>query len=365
MTDARRGVMATEVVAIGAIDVESIQLRQRILRPPGDGEALVAITASGVPPIEPSTGHVHPRHEPQSYVPGCDLVGTVHSVGPNVNPVLIGRQVAALTKTGGWATYALISATALIPALDMLEPAAVETLLVEGVAARQMLHRHAHVRPFATVLIHVGRNHGIARMLAQLATRQNVRVIIAAKLDRLKTLTGSDAELVDVDAPDFAAQIGVLAPTGLQAAFVHQDDIGAFPSLQHLFAPGGSVVSFTTSTDQQKSAHRTSTPIKLMSKDRGSNRPGARQSSSFYNIWTGYRPGAGSFRDHLREDLTYVLDLLATNAIDAPVAARLPLNRITQAIQLARSPETVGRVVLTPSAKPNPSGATDRFTRFG
>ena len=39
------------------------------------------------------------------FVPGYDLVGTVQATGPGADPDLVGHRVAALTKTGGWASH--------------------------------------------------------------------------------------------------------------------------------------------------------------------------------------------------------------------------------------------------------------------
>lgn len=49
------------------------------------------------------------------FVPGYDLVGTVQAVGSDVDPALVGRRVAALTQTGGWASHALLHAADLVP----------------------------------------------------------------------------------------------------------------------------------------------------------------------------------------------------------------------------------------------------------
>ena len=48
-----------------------------------------------------------PRPAAFPFVPGYDLVGTVPAVGAGVDPALVGTRVAALTKTGGWASHAL------------------------------------------------------------------------------------------------------------------------------------------------------------------------------------------------------------------------------------------------------------------
>jgi len=44
--------------------------------------------------------------------------GVVEAVGPDVNPSLTGRRVAALTKTGGWATAVLLTAADVVEVPD-------------------------------------------------------------------------------------------------------------------------------------------------------------------------------------------------------------------------------------------------------
>jgi NADPH:quinone reductase-like Zn-dependent oxidoreductase len=68
------------------------------------------------------------------FVPGYDLVGTVTAVGPGTDPALAGRRVAAVTKTGGWSTHVLLDARDLVPVPDRLDPAEIETVLVNDLA---------------------------------------------------------------------------------------------------------------------------------------------------------------------------------------------------------------------------------------
>jgi NADPH2:quinone reductase len=75
------------------------------------------------------------------FVPGYDFVGHVSAVGSGVDPQLIGRRVAVVTKTGAWTTHAFDDARSVVTVPDDLDPAAVETVVVKGITAWQMLHR--------------------------------------------------------------------------------------------------------------------------------------------------------------------------------------------------------------------------------
>ncbi|GAB3873647.1 hypothetical protein GCM10029964_014260 [Kibdelosporangium lantanae] len=80
------------------------------------------------------------------FVPGYDIVGTVTTVGPDVDASMVGRRYAAVTKVGGWASHVLIDAADLVPVPDAVPAVAAETVLVNGITAWQMLHRIARVQ---------------------------------------------------------------------------------------------------------------------------------------------------------------------------------------------------------------------------
>jgi NADPH:quinone reductase-like Zn-dependent oxidoreductase len=113
------------------------------------------------------------------FVPGFDLVGTVLQAGPHVDSSLVGLRVATLTKTGGWASHAVVEArdSVIVPA--GIDPADAETVVVNGVTAWQMLHRAARVKPGQTILVH-GASGGVGGVLIQLAQHAGIRVIGAA-----------------------------------------------------------------------------------------------------------------------------------------------------------------------------------------
>jgi hypothetical protein len=152
--------MITEVVLPGVVEPDGLQLHRRAMPVPARGQALVQVEATGISFAEQQMRHDRYPGQPKfPFVPGYDLVGTVRAVGPGADDSIVGTRVAAVTKTGGWATHALVDIDALTPVPAELDPAAAETVVVNGVTAWQML-RSTRLRAGQTILVH-GANGGV------------------------------------------------------------------------------------------------------------------------------------------------------------------------------------------------------------
>src|ERR687894_459965 len=98
----------TEIVLPGVVEPEGLRVTSRELQAPGPGQAQVAVEASGVSFAEQQRRRGKYYDQPPfPFVPGYDLVGTVTAAGPGVDAAVVGSRVAALTKTGGWASDVL------------------------------------------------------------------------------------------------------------------------------------------------------------------------------------------------------------------------------------------------------------------
>src|SRR3954469_2945420 len=167
----------TEVVVPGKVEPSGLRLVRRTLSAPAAGQALVRVESSAVSAAEGAMRRVRYYGQPAfPFVPGYDLVGIVEAVGPGVDRALIGRRVAALTKTGGWATAALLPAADLVEVPDGIDPDEAETLIVNGLTAYQMLHAKAKVQAGQTVLV-TGAAGGVGSILVQLARNAGAHVI--------------------------------------------------------------------------------------------------------------------------------------------------------------------------------------------
>ena len=214
-------VTVTEVVLPGVVEPAGLEIRTRELAAPGKGQVVVRVEATGISMAEQSMRRGrYPGQPAFPFVPGYDLVGTVAATGPGVDASLVGTRVAVMTKTGGWATYAVVKAADLVVVPPELDPAEVETLVVNGVTAWQMLHRTARVAPGETVLVH-GANGGVGTTLVQLAVHHGATVIGTAHPRHHEALRELGVTPVDYDDPDLAATVRALAPQGVDAVFDH------------------------------------------------------------------------------------------------------------------------------------------------
>jgi NADPH:quinone reductase-like Zn-dependent oxidoreductase len=276
---------------------------------------------------------------PFPFVPGYDLVGVVEAVGPGVEPALLGRRVAALTKTGGWATAALLTAADLVEVPDGIGPDEAETVIVNGLTAYQMLHRSAKVQAGQTVLV-TGAAGGVGSVLVQLARHAGARVIGTASGRHHEALRGAGVEPVDYRDPELAARIRELAPDGVDAAFDHLG--GASVSLSYrLLNRTGTLVSYSIAAALDDTRPILLDFLPLLAKLAFWNYAPTHRHASFYDIWAGAgKPDSAkreAFRARLRTDLTHVFGLLRDGVLTAKIAARFPLTEAAAALELAES----------------------------
>lgn len=166
-----------EVVLPGKVEPEGLQFHRGPVPAPAAGQVVVAMEATGVSFAEQQMRRGRYYDQPPfPFVPGYDLVGTVLAVGEGVSAALLGKRVAALTKTGGWASHVALTAADVVEVPDGVSPVDAETAVVNGITAWQMLHRKARVRAGQTVLVH-GANGGVGSILVQLALAAGAQVI--------------------------------------------------------------------------------------------------------------------------------------------------------------------------------------------
>ncbi|MFQ6330643.1 medium chain dehydrogenase/reductase family protein [Nocardia sp. CWNU-33] len=334
---------ATEIVLPGRVEPQGLLVTRRDLPAPAAGQALVRIEASGVSFAEQQMRRGKYYDQPAfPFVPGYDLVGTVTAIGADVDPALVGRRVAALTKIGGWSSHALLDAADLVRVPDALDAAEAETFVVNGITAWQMLYRTAHVRPGQTILVH-GANGGVGSTLVQLARANGIRVIGTASARNAEAVEALGATWIDYRS-DVPQQVRALAPEGVDAVFDHIGGPGINDSFE-LLAPNGTLVSYGTAATKNDEGNSRLPVLKLFAQLLLWNALPNKRNAHFFNLWAGKR-NLTRFRNHISEDLEKVFDLAAHGALRAQVAARIPLTEAARALELAESSTVVGKVVI-------------------
>ncbi|MFD3700410.1 medium chain dehydrogenase/reductase family protein [Streptomyces sp. NPDC058646] len=336
-----------EVVLPGKVEPEGLVIRHGAVPAAGPGRVVVAMEATGVSFAEQQMRRGRYYDQPPfPFVPGYDLVGTVTEIGTGVPVTLLGSRVAALTKTGGWASHVALQAADLVPVPDGLGAAEAETAVVNGITAWQMLHRKARVRAGQTVLVH-GANGGVGTMLVQLAHSAGVKVIGTASARHHAALRQLGVEPVDYRTGDVPARVRELAPGGVDAVFDHVGGPGVVHSWR-LLAPGGTLVAYGSASTRDAAGSKQGPVLKLLGRVWAWNALPNGRRAYFYNVWGGKALAPGRFRARLRTDLGKVFEAMRRGEITARIAAELPLSRAAEAMRLAESGTVGGKIVLTP-----------------
>ena len=354
-TAAGATVTATEVVLPGKVEPSGLRLVRRALPPPAAGQALVRVESTAVSFAESAMRRGRYYGQPKfPFVPGYDLVGIVESVGPGVDRALIGRRVAALTKTGAWATAVLLAADDLTEVPDGVGADEAETLIVNGLTAYQMLHGMARARAGQTVLV-LGASGGVGSILVQLARQAGVRVIGTAGPRHHEALRALGAEPIDYRDPDLSARVRELAPDGVDAVFDHLGGKSVDLSYR-LLNRTGRLISYSIASHLDDRTPVLVTFMALLGKLAYWNYLPTGKHAAFYNVWAGAgKPGSAkraAFQDRIRSDLTYVLGLLRDGELTAKIAARYPLAEVASAMELSESAgrTALGKIILVPEA---------------
>jgi NADPH2:quinone reductase len=338
---------STEIVLPGIGEPESLQIHTRELGSPGPGQALVRVEATGISFAEQQMRRGKYYDQPPfPFVPGYDLVGVVEQAGAGAPPE--GQRVAALTKTGGWASRVLLDAGDLVPVPDGVDAAAAETIVVNGLTAWRMLHRIARVQSGQTIVV-LGAAGGVGSTLVGLARHAGVHVIgIAgpAQQDRVRDL---GAAPIDYRNEDTSARVSELAPDGVAAVFDHVGGPGIVESWRML-ARGGTLVSYGTASTLKNPGNPRLPVLKLLARLYAWNALPNGRHAHFFNLWAGRRLRPRHFRAEVARDLRRVLDLLAEGVLTPQIAREFPLTDAAAALRYAEAGGITGKVILIPEA---------------
>ncbi len=188
---------------------EALVLEQRSIPSPGPGELLVKIVAAGInrPDVLQREGG-YPPPKGASDIPGLEIAGTVVARGDGAIRFEPGAEVVALLQGGGYAEYAVVHESNVLPlpkGLSMVEGAALpETVFTVW----SNVFDRARLAPGEVFLVHGGTS-GIGVAAIQLAKAFGATVIATAggpeKCARCREL-GADLA-IDYREQDFVKEV--------------------------------------------------------------------------------------------------------------------------------------------------------------
>src|ERR1700761_4562571 len=123
---------------------EVLQVIERTVREPGEGEVRIAVAAAAVNPTDIGLCAMGAEGIDPPWTPGMDAAGTVESVGPGVDRLAVGDSVLAAVmprraEGGAQAALIVVPAASAVPIPDGASMHEAATLPMNGLTAMRGL----------------------------------------------------------------------------------------------------------------------------------------------------------------------------------------------------------------------------------
>ncbi|MGA3169678.1 MAG: 2-enoyl thioester reductase domain-containing protein [Chthoniobacteraceae bacterium] len=302
--------------------------------PPRAGEILICVEAS---PINPADLNIiegkYPKRPELPSVAGMEGAGVIVAVGPEVTDFNVGDRVLVPHGQGAWREYVTAPASGAWPIPVGIPAFQAAMLKINPPTAWRMLHDFVKLQPGDWVLQNAA-NSGVGRAVIVMAKSMGVHTVNVVRrpelIPELRTL-GADAVFVESD--QLLNQIGELVPMGrARLAF---NCVGGESALHlaNALSRQGVLVTYGAMGRQ---------PIRIPN-----------GLLIFKNlVWTGFWITAWykhATDDQICEMFDGILPLLATGALNVPIAATYPLDQFQEALKHATTESRAGKILFANS----------------
>ena len=260
---------------------------------------------------------------------GMEIAGEVEALGKGVDGLAIGNRVAAFTGHGGLAEYAVAPANRCVPLPDAMTFDQAAAFQIAYGTSHLALDHKAHLKPGETLLV-LGAAGGVGLTAVELGKRMGARVIACARgAEKLRVAQEAGADhLIDSDTDDLKAAVKELG-----GADVVYDPVGGdlFRAALSATRPDGRIllIGFASGTVPEiKPNHLLVKNVTVI---------------GFW--WGGYLNFAP---DVLTDSLRTLFAWFAEGGLRPHISHTLPLNRAAEGLELLRSRQATGKVVVTP-----------------
>jgi NADPH:quinone reductase-like Zn-dependent oxidoreductase len=324
---------------------ETLEAREVPLPQPGAGEVRIRVHRAGVNFADVLARQgIYPDAPKMPFVPGYEVSGIVDLAGPGVDGFRGGERVAAFTRFGGYAEWAVAKASFVVPLPAGIDFSVGAAVPVNFITAYHCLFHTGALFPGDRVLIHAAAG-GVGLAAVQMAKGAGAVVFgtagSAEKVAFLKVF-GVDHP-IDYQAEDFVEAVKNI--TDGEGVDVILDSIGGQMLARDLrvLRPGGRIVSLGMAVAMGKSralmlrelmsAPRLQ-PVKLLESSRG-----------FFGVNVlrlfEHRPALGSALLHK------VFELAAAGKARPVIAGEIPLGQASEAHRMLQERSTIGKVLLS------------------
>ena len=311
----------------------------------GTGQARVKILAADVSfsDVNIRRGR-YPGGPRPPFTPGYAMVGVVDQLGPATSGPAIGQAVAALTFYGSYSQVICLSVQELVLVPTGVDPAQAVSLVLNYVAAYQMLHRVAHVALGQRILVH-GAAGGVGTAFLELGHLAGLQMYGTASRPKHGLVARLGATPIDYRAEDFVGRVAALTGgVGVDAVFDPMGSAHLKRSVKTV-RKGGGVVGYGFYETANRGGSVVLDVLSQYLRLALWSLPPQRKHVAFYDI----RSQKKKRPDWFREDLTALLGLLAAGTLRPVIAERLPLEDVVKAHQQVEHAEVQGKLVLIPN----------------
>lgn len=316
---------------------ESLRVTEMPVPKPGPGQVLVRVTAA---PINPSdvmfVRGLYAVKKPLPAVPGFEGSGTVVAAGSLAGRILVGRRVGCIPTPGTdgtWAEYVVVPLGQCLPLLPRISDEQGASFFVNPFSAwslMELARRGKH-----PALVQSAAASTLGRMVQKLARKEKIPLVnVVRRAEQEEMLRKLGAEHVfNSSEPEFEERLRLRCQElGVSLAF----DAVAGPmtgQLARALVDGGTVLVIGGLSEQECRIH----PSEFIFHQK-----------KIEGFWLAdfFKGGFGKDRVRALVDVP----LLLGKEFETQVRAKLPLESVGEALRMASSDMTSGKVFFTPGA---------------
>jgi NADPH2:quinone reductase len=297
---------------------------------PAKGEVLIKITACGLnfADLLMATG-TYQDTPPLPFTLGMEVAGTVTAQGPGVTSPTVGTRVVVFGGQGGMAEQGVFPAALCRPIPESMTDATAAGFMVVYGTSHLALTRRAQLQQGETLLV-LGAAGGVGLTAVEIGKAMGARVIAVARgADKLAVAKAAGADhLIDSTTDDIKAEVKALG-----GADVVYDPVGgdAFKAVLGACNREARVIVIGFASGDVPQIPANIILVKNIS------------IIGFY--WGGYlkfNPTA------LTESLAELMEWHAEGRLAPHISHIVPLDQANKALELMRSRQSTGKVVVTP-----------------
>jgi NADPH2:quinone reductase len=324
--------MVKAVVCSNLGGIDALTLQDLPARPPGPGELRVAVHAAGLnfPDLLMAAGRYQLKH-PLPFVPGLEAAGVVVEAGEGADARRVGERVMFHAWQGCFAEEAVVPDTEALPMPAGFGFVQGASFMVATATATNALLQRARIEPGEVLLVH-GAAGGVGLAAVEVGKLLGATVIgTASSPDKLAIARSRGCDhVIDYTRERFAERVKEI--TAGAGADVILDTVGGevFDQSVRCVAWGGRilVVGFAGGTipslKMNQPLLKCFSIVGVRAIEHAERKP---REGAAYRAWMLARAGEGALRPH--------------------VSHVLPLAAYCEALELLRTRQAIGRVVLS------------------